>query len=150
MKIQRAYVDTSVVGGCLDREFALESRALMELAKGGELRFVVSDLLVAELRRAPAAVQSDFDSLPEKYLELVAVSPETERLRDLYLADGIVGPGSKNDAHHVAVATVARVDVIVSWNFKHIVHLDKIRRSNAVNMREGYPVVEIRSPREIA
>jgi hypothetical protein len=54
-----------------------------------------------------------------------------------------------DDAHHVAIATVARVDVIVSWNFRHIVHFDKIRGFNAVNFREGYPAMEIRSPKEL-
>ena len=70
-------------------------------------------------------------------------------LRDAYLAAGVVGPSSRNDAEHVALATVARADLIVSWNFKHLVHIDKIRGFNAVNLRDGYPTLEIRSPKEV-
>jgi hypothetical protein len=70
-------------------------------------------------------------------------------LRDAYLAAGVVGAASENDAHHVALAAVARADLIVSWNFKHIVHVDKIRRFNAVNLIEGYGMIDIRSPLEV-
>jgi hypothetical protein len=70
-------------------------------------------------------------------------------LCEAYLEAGVVTPQSSNDAHHVALATVARADVIVSWNFRHIVHLDRIRRFNAVNLRDGYPLIDIRSPKEI-
>lgn len=53
------------------------------------------------------------------------------------------------DAQHIAIATVARVDVLVSWNFKHIVNLQRIRGYNSVNLRKGYPLLEIRTPREL-
>ena len=149
MKRLRVYVDTSVVGGCLDSKFAVESRALVDMAVRGEVTLLVSDLLVAELMRAPAEVQAVYGQLPEAALESVFRSPESERLRDLYLAAGIVGAGSSEDAHHVALATVALADVIVSWNFRHIVHFEKIRGFNAVNLREGYSPIEIRSPKEL-
>ncbi len=149
MKRLRIYIDTSVVGGCLDKLFAIESRALMEMARRGEVTLLVSDLLVIELARAPEEVQAIYGGLPEAALEPVYQTEESERLRDLYLSDGVVGAGSKEDAHHVALATVASADVIVSWNFRHIVHFEKIRGFNAVNLREGYSPIEIRSPREL-
>ena len=77
------------------------------------------------------------------------MTAESEQLRDAYLAAGVVGPAAMNDAHHVALATVARADLIVSWNFRHIVHVEKIRRFNAVNLMEGYVTIDIRSPREV-
>ena len=61
----------------------------------------------------------------------------------------MLGPGSHSDALHVALATVARVDVLVSWNFKHIVNLGRIRLFNSVNIEWGYGLVEIRSPKEV-
>lgn len=76
-------------------------------------------------------------------------SPESERMRDLYIQARVVGAKSKDDAHHVAIATVAQADMIVSWNFRHIVHFDKIIGFNSVNLREGYSTIEIRSPREV-
>lgn len=149
MKRLRIYIDTSVVGGCLDAGFADDSCALLEMARRGGVALLVSDLLAAELMRAPAEVQAVYIGLPESAMERTERSHETERLRDLYLVAGIVGPASAQDAHHVAIATVAGADVIVSWNFKHLVHFDKIRGFNAVNLREGYSPVEIRSPKEM-
>jgi predicted nucleic acid-binding protein len=145
----RVYVDTSVVGGCLDEEFAEESRALLEMARRGEIVIVTSDLLLEELARAPKAVQQVLSDLPRECVEAMRQSDASLRLCQAYLDAGVVSPQSESDAHHVALSTIARADVIVSWNFKHIVHLDKIRLFNAVNLREGYPMVDIRSPKEM-
>jgi hypothetical protein len=82
-------------------------------------------------------------------LEFVNESAESRHLRDGYLAAKVVGPAHDTDAHHVALATVSRADLIVSWNFKHLVHYDKIRGFNAVNLREGYAPVAIYSPLEV-
>lgn len=145
----RIYVDTSVVGGCGDEEFAEESLALFNMARKGEAFILVSDLLAQELVHAPEKVQNVLLSIPGENLEEIQRSGESERLCQAYLNAGVVSAQSKNDAHHVALATIARADVIVSWNFKHIVHFDKIRYFNAVNLREGYALIDIRSPKEI-
>jgi predicted nucleic acid-binding protein len=146
----RVYVDTSVIGGCLDEEFAEESRSLLGLARQGSLVLLVSDLLLEELGKAPPAVSGLLAGLPAGATETLTTSEESRRLRDAYLAAGVVGRGSESDAHHVALATVARADLIVSWNFKHIVHVDRIKRFNAVNLMQGYGLIDIRSPREVA
>jgi len=121
----------------------------MEKVQKGDLILLISDLLIDELEYAPAAVTAPFESLPDECIERVFSTAETEFLRDQYLAAGVVGPDSAIDAHHVAVATVSRADLIVSWNFKHIVHVEKIRSFNVVNLREGYPPIDIRSPEEV-
>ena len=149
MKCLRVYIDTSVVGGCLDTDFETESCALFQMVRGGKLVVVVSTLLADELRLAPPAVQAVLIGLPAKGVEPLVVDLEALSLRNAYLTAGVVGEAQSNDALHVALAPVARVDMIVSWNFKHIVHFDKIRGFNAVNLREGYLPIEIRSPREI-
>jgi len=149
LKRLRVYIDTSVIGGCLDPEFAPESRALLEMARTGKVTLVVSDVLGDELEEAPPAVQKVFDSLSDDCLEYVETGPEEEALRRRYVESGVVRERSAGDALHVAAATVARADMIVSWNFKHIVNYAKIRGFNAVNMREGYFPIEIRSPREV-
>ena len=96
--------------------------------------------------RAPPEVQALHAGLASE-VERVLASEESARLRDAYLAASVVGPSSGADAHHVALATVCRANLIVSWNFKHIVHVGKIRLFNAVNLMEGYPPIDIRSPR---
>ena len=50
---------------------------------------------------------------------------------------------------HIAIATIYNADVLASWNFKHIVNLNRIRLYNSINMRIGYKILEIRTPREI-
>ena len=149
MKRLRVYVDTSVVGGCLDSDYQAESCALFEMVRRGKLTVIVSALLADELKLAPPRVQAILIGLPLEGVEALAVDVEALALRDAYLAAGVVGAPQSNDALHVALATLARVDMIASWNFKHIVHFDKIRGFNAVNLREGYLPIEIRSPKEI-
>ena len=70
-------------------------------------------------------------------------------LADEYVRAGVLGPASADDATHVAAATVAGADLIVSWNFRHIVNYNRIRGFNAVNVRMGYRAITILSPREV-
>jgi hypothetical protein len=146
--IPRVYVDTSVIGGCLDEEFAEESRSLMEMANRGQVILLVSDLLARELDDAPPDVRAVLAQLPADAVEKVSMSDESAQLLGAYLAAGVLDAGHTADAHHVALATIAKVDLILSWNFRHIVHVDRIRMFNSVNLRNGYPIMEIRSPKE--
>jgi len=82
-------------------------------------------------------------------LEILGENPEITILRDAYLFAGVVGPASRSDAEHIAAARVAGVEMIVSWNFKHIVHFDKIRGYHATNLLHGYPAIPIHSPLEV-
>lgn len=82
-------------------------------------------------------------------IEQLSLDEEAIRLANVYIQDGAVAESSLSDARHIAIATIARADVLVSWNFKHIVNLNRIRRFNAVNMKLGYPTIEIRSPSEV-
>lgn len=149
MKRLRVYIDTSVVGGCLDRAYSQWSGGLFDLANRGEIQLIVSPLLQEELLLAPKEVQQVLAAVNVDHVENVALSPEAESLRIAYLAAGVVGPASAADALHVALATVNAADVMVSSNFRHIVHLEKIRGFTAVNIREGYGPIEIRTPREL-
>lgn len=146
---QRIYVDTSVIGGCQDEEFASESRALIEMARRGQVTLLLSDLLFQELEDAPREVVAVVRELPAESYVLVNTTEEADRLRQEYMAAAILAPSAEDDALHVAVATACRADLIVSWNFKHLLHVDKIRRFNAVNLVQGYQPVDIRSPKEV-
>ena len=148
MKI-RVYIDTSVIGGCLDEKFEVASNLLIEKFKKGEMIAVLSDLPLLELQEAPPAVQEIVDEIPEDNIEFVELNEESAELTRKYIENGVIGQGKLVDAEHIAIATVNRVDVLVSWNFKHIVNLEKIHGYNSVNLRNGYPLLEIRSPREV-
>jgi predicted nucleic acid-binding protein len=75
-----------------------------------------------ELERAAEAVRALVDQLPQAAIEEIRLTPEARELAEQYLAAKVIGPGSLLDAQHIATATVHRVDVLVSWNFKHIVN----------------------------
>jgi hypothetical protein len=149
MKKLHIYVDTSVIGGCEDEEFSATTLRLWDQFKKGVHIQVLSDLTLKELEGAPEGVRARLNQVPERFQRFVQVGPEVEALARVYLDHGIIGPGSWADAMHVALATVAHVDVLVSWNFKHIVNLGKIRVFNAVNLEQGYGLIEIRSPLEV-
>ena len=109
----------------------------------------MSDLLAFEIQNAPSVVRDLYESLSDDLVELVMAGLEDDALHAAYLAAGVVGPASDGDAMHVAIATIANCDIIVSWNFRHIVHYEKIRGYNAVNIREGYRTIAIHSPKEV-
>jgi len=149
MKQPRMYADTSVFGGCFDDEFAEESRKLFDEIKNGKFTLVISTTLLSELDRAPDHVQNVLADLPQKVVEFIDYTNDVGILRDAYLKAGVVSSASKSDAEHIATASVADVDFVVSWNFKHIVHYDKINGYQAVNMLNGYKPIRIYSPKEV-
>ena len=146
---RRIYTDTSVIGGCLDDEFEDSSRQLFDRFRRGEDVIVISELTLLELEGAPPQVRETLETVPSSYREDVEFTEEASHLAELYLQTGVVGEASRVDAQHIATATVHRADVLVSWNFKHVVNLERIRGYNSVNLREGYPMLEIRSPQEV-
>ncbi|MBI3194382.1 MAG: PIN domain protein [Ignavibacteriae bacterium] len=102
-----------------------------------------------ELEDAPENVKSVIPSIPNEHLTYIFLDNESNDLARAYLAEGAVAEKSISDARHVALATVHHADVLVSWNFKHIVNVNRIHLYNAVNLKSGYPLIEIRSPKEI-
>jgi predicted nucleic acid-binding protein len=145
----RVYLDTSVIGGCLDEEFRVASVRLFNGIRRGDVLGVLSDTTLAELADAPPDVRKIVDELPERCLEFIYQDEESEALAESYIQQNVLPSRMRVDAQHIAVATVAKVNVLVSWNFRHIVNLDRIHGFNAVNLRAGYPMLEIRSPREV-
>ena len=82
--------------------------------------------------------------------EIISITPEALALADAYQQHGILTPKFYADGLHIALATIAEVDLLVSWNFRHIVRYDKIRLFTAVNLERGYKPLAIYSPREVA
>lgn len=149
MRRLRVYADTSVFGGCMDDEFSAESQKLFDEIREGRFGLVVSSTTALELRQAPRELREMVAALPAECVEVIEPSEEIDQLRDAYLEAGIVGSSSSLDAEHIACASVADVDIIISWNFKHIVHLDKIRGYHGVNLVKGYEPIPIHTPKEV-
>lgn len=146
---QRFYFDTSVFGGVFDTEFEEVTLQLFERVRLGKIVCLYSDLTLTELVKAPIKVQDYFKNLPKENLELVIVNDEILVLASKYISEKVVGPTSFDDCIHIATATINKADILVSWNFKHIVNVYRIRGYNSINIRSNYPSLEIRSPKEI-
>jgi len=145
----RIYVDTSVFGGCDEEEFREDSLRLIETFRSGEANMVLSDLTRSELAGAPGQVIEISEQIPEAHTEVLVESGQTRELANAYIAAKAVGSAHYNDALHIAAASIAEVDVLVSWNFQHIVKWWRIQAYNSVNRRLGYKAIDIRSPREM-
>ena len=145
----RIFVDTSVIGGCHDEEFGFTSRLLFAEFQHGKAIAVVSSLTLEELKLAPDRVGRVLDGVPDDAVEYVELDEEAVELAEQYIAGGVLGPGSLVDAQQIAIATLHNVDVIVSWNFRHIVNLRRILLFAEVNAKRGLTTPEIRSPREV-
>ena len=146
---QRIYIDTSVIGGYFDEEFKEATFLLFKRLEQGEIVFVVSDLLDLELLSAPERVRQLLQQYPPSFFERIELSEEALKLADTYIEENVVGKTSLEDCRHIALATLHKVDVLASWNFKHIVNLSRIKGYNSVNLRLGYSMLEIRSPKDL-
>jgi predicted nucleic acid-binding protein len=146
----KLYLDTSVYGGYFDEEFRETTVSLFTEIRKGSFFILYSNLITEELNNAPANVQHMFNRLPAVHSSLIEVSDEMISLARQYIEEKVVGPTSFADCLHIAIATIANADVLVSWNFKHIVNFNRIRGYNSINLKEGYKTLEIRSPLEFS
>ena len=105
----------------------------MERCARGEVTLVLSAVTLQELERAPQAVRNVLRAVGADNLEVIAITGEIRELADRYVESGALGKGMRADAQHIAAATVSGVDVLASWNFRHMVNL---RADPAVRRRE--------------
>ncbi len=145
---QRIYIDTSVFGGYYDDEFAEHTRPLFDRLKNNEFKLLFSSVTQDELNSAPGRVKDLVTGLKAEWTEFLDVTDEATELATEYIVEGVVGQTSLADCLHIALATINRADYLISWNFKHIVNVERIRGYNSINIKKGYKQLEIRSPRE--
>ncbi len=148
MHKRRVYVDTSVFGGVFDKEFEVSSHKFFELVRRERFILVVSPTIHAEIEFAPAGVKKFFKEMLS-FAEELDVSEDALVLSRAYLKQNVIPQTSAGDALHVALATVSGCEMIVSWNFKHIVHFQRIPLYNAINIMHGYHEIGIFSPQEV-
>ena len=139
------YLDTSVIGGYFDVEFMADTRALWRLMEAGRFRFVSSVVVEREIAGAPEQVRALMRATFAD-AALLPLSREADELGSAYLAKKVVPLDYEDDAYHVAVCTVARIDYLVSWNFKHLANVRRESGFNAVNILQGYRPVRIVAP----
>ncbi|MCC6287965.1 MAG: PIN domain protein [Chitinophagaceae bacterium] len=149
MKKPRLYFDTSVFGGVYDIEFQEETEKLFDMVKAGKIICVYSDLTEFELENAPERIKQHFINLDRNTTEFAEITEEINALAEEYVVEKVVGETSIDDCRHIACATINKVDYLVSWNFKHIVNVFRIRGYNSINIKNGYSQLDIRSPKDI-
>jgi len=140
------YPDTSIFGGYYDDAFMQDTRLLFKKIEDGKYDVFVSSLTQTELKNAPDDVKKLLNKIEWQPL---AITPDCEFLADEYIKENVVGATSRDDCIHIATATINNIDILVSWNFKHIVNVERIRGYNSVNMRHGYKHLDIHSPKEM-
>lgn len=145
----RLYLDTSVFGGYFDEEFAMSTKKLFDEIFRRKHKLIVSAIVEEEIELAPKRIKELFSKIPKSTIIKTYQDSESKFLADEYIKQEVVSKKYFFDAFHIAIATVNRVDFIVSWNFKHMVNINRIRKYNSVNLRLGYPVIDIRTPSEI-
>ncbi len=150
MKKQTVYVDTSVIGGCFDDEFKEWSNNLVTDFQKGLFIPVLSEITAAEINEAPFEVKNMYQEILSYNSLYLEIDDSTIALAEYYQKRNVLTEKFFDDGLHIALATINRIDMLVSWNFKHIVHFDKIRLFNSINIEIGYKPIEIYSPREVA
>ena len=145
---QRLYIDTSVFGGYYDEEFIEFTRPLFERIQNGEFKIMFSTVTQDELTFAPENVQELVENIKVENTEFIETTEEALDLATQYIIEKVVGQTSLPDCLHIALATINRADYLISWNFNHIVNVQRIRGYNAINIKNGYKQLEIRSPRD--
>jgi predicted nucleic acid-binding protein len=145
----RLYLDTSVIGGYYDPEFSEWTKPLIEDILNQKHIAIISDITIMEIIDAPRNVNQLLEKLIKSSSEMITSNEQTDKLASHYLQEGALSRKSIEDAHHIALATFNNVSAMVSWNFKHLVNLDRIRLFNSVNLKYGYGLIDIRSPREV-
>jgi predicted nucleic acid-binding protein len=142
------YLDTSVIGGYFDDEFKAETRELWSLMEKGVYRFVTSVVTLNEVQKAPVNVQNLLsDTFSDE--ALLEGNEDSDELAQAYMEQGIVPVKYYDDAQHVAICTIARIEYLVSWNFKHLANVQREKGFNAVNLLRGFREVRIVSPKSL-
>jgi len=142
------YVDTSVFGGKFDEEFEYWTKKFFDKVIANNVKLLKSDVVDDELAGSPKFVMDFVDSIPNQIIQQTDLSEEGVWLAEQYIKEEVVGKASRADCFHIAIATIHKVDLLVSWNFKHIVNIERIHGYNAVNLKNGFQTLEIRNPRE--
>lgn len=149
MKKIKIYIDTSVFGGCFDEEFSEYSNKIIFDIQHGLYQGVISEISINEIEKAPDRIKDLVYNLPSDNINILQNTDEVTTLAQRYIDEQVVSNNYIEDALHIAFATVYNIDLLISWNFRHIVNYSRINQFNAVNLKQGYKPLEIRSPREL-
>lgn len=153
MKIPKFYFDTSIFNFALADDVPLEREITLRLfdeVKDGKCEVFISEVVLGEINRAPEAIAVRLrDCVKRVNPEELVLDANAQTLAKEYIKRSVIPPKYEDDAFHIAIASVNDLDVIVSWNFTHIVKLKTRREVAVINTLLGYKPIEICSPQEV-
>ena len=153
MKKLKVYLDTSVIGAIFDVEDTERVRvteSLLDKIKHGEYEGYTSNITLAEINKGPTKLKEHLtQKVRDTKLKILDEDEECVYLADEYLKEKIIPKTYRDDARHIGIAVKNQMDVVVSWNYRHMVNLSVRRCVNSVNLRLGYKTIEIVSPMEV-
>jgi len=153
MKKLKYYIETSVFNFVFaDDEPSRRdlTKYLFQKVQGDNVEIYISEVVITEINDAPEDIKNKLLSLIKKYKPyVIPIDEETKLLANKYISEGIIPEKFIADALHIAVTSVNDLDVIISWNFKHIVKLKTKIEANGVNKLLGYREIEICTPEEV-
>ena len=146
----RVYLDTSVFSARYDERLTDRQAATEDFwARSAEFDLATSRVAQEELAQTPDAALRDRLGNLVAEMTCHAVTEEMRELASAYVEAGIFTRATLNDAIHVAAAVLTHQDVLLSWNFRHLVNRRRRAQVNQVNMSLGFPTIEILAPPEI-
>ena len=146
----RVYADATVVRGCFEDAFRRPSRQLFDaFAWGDDFTLLLSDHVVATLDAESAETRAVLTRIPDAHSELLATTTSSKELVDAYVRVGAVPESARHHACHFALATLAKADVLVSWDFKNVVNLHRIQFCNYVNVARGHERLAVHTPQAL-
>jgi predicted nucleic acid-binding protein len=149
----RLYLDTSVIGALFDVEMPQRiriTRELLDLIVDGKHLGVISNIVLEEIDQSPEELKEKLVSEIRKVpFQVIAEDENSADLLEIYERGDFIRKGARLDLRHLSVATAYGVDAVVSWNFRDIVNIRTRRAVHSVNLRLGYPLIEIVSPEEV-
>ncbi len=143
------YVDTSAWGGYYDKEFSEWTIPFIEQARQGKFTIILSDVTLEELQEAPEKVKDLPTTILPEFIETITITDEQLMLAGQYIKEGALTQKYYSDAQHIAIASIMKVDSLVSWNFRHMVNFFRIKQYNSINLKFGYQTIDIRTPKEV-
>lgn len=153
MKKLKLYLDTSIFNFAKAEDVPFEKDVTLKLLdeiKTEKYEAYISEIVVLEISRAPAEVAMKLrEVINSVNLIELPVDVNSQLLAKKYIEQGIIPAKYEDDALHIAIASVNNLDVIVSWNYKHIVKLKTKREVTGINALLGYKEIEIYSPLEV-
>jgi predicted nucleic acid-binding protein len=123
---------------------------LFDAITKGRYEAYTSQTVVDEIKAASEEKSKKMDILSRKHIKkFIVLSPEAVQMANLYITKGIIPSKYKEDALHIAIATVNNFDLVISYNLGHIVKTKTMIGTGLVNLREGYRQIGLSTPTEV-